>query len=296
MTKSSVKDVNLETIIDMQSWCKTWPPNGSSHIREKHKLLRKQKRAHKSSWSRRGNQTSFTPATPWNMAKICEDLRHHTDQKQTGLRKERYAGLRKGLLQYCCNQVWMKNGGRIPWNVAAICGTYKITYLMGRHRMRGDLEYHLMDQLFHLGQWSNITPFLLKTCRDSISLAKKSYQVFSSAMYCKRGLSGNETFWSQTLRNWKRWTHLKPMLKDSVQRKVQRPKMVKNIYIPGRRWNSQTVGSENIHSQAREKNKDIFWESQTGLLQPHSKTHRCMMVKQEMIFGPFQEIHLPSSR
>ena len=30
ITKSSVKDVNLETIIDMQSWCRTWPPNGSS--------------------------------------------------------------------------------------------------------------------------------------------------------------------------------------------------------------------------------------------------------------------------
>ena len=34
-TKSSVKDVNLETIIDMQSWCRIWPPNGSSRIRAK---------------------------------------------------------------------------------------------------------------------------------------------------------------------------------------------------------------------------------------------------------------------
>ena len=32
--------VNLETIIDMQSWCGTWPPNGSSRIRVKQKLLR----------------------------------------------------------------------------------------------------------------------------------------------------------------------------------------------------------------------------------------------------------------
>ena len=28
-----MKVVNLETIIDMQSWCRTWPPSGSSHIR-----------------------------------------------------------------------------------------------------------------------------------------------------------------------------------------------------------------------------------------------------------------------
>ena len=37
ITKFSVKVVNLETIIDMQSWCKTWPPNGSSRIRAKKK-------------------------------------------------------------------------------------------------------------------------------------------------------------------------------------------------------------------------------------------------------------------
>ena len=40
-----MKVVNLETIIDMQSWCRTWPPNGSSHIRAEQKLLRKHKRS-----------------------------------------------------------------------------------------------------------------------------------------------------------------------------------------------------------------------------------------------------------
>ena len=35
---------------------------------------------------------------------------HFTVQKQVGLLIERYAGLRKGPLQYCCNLVWMKNG------------------------------------------------------------------------------------------------------------------------------------------------------------------------------------------
>ena len=35
ITKFSVKIVNLETIIDMESWCRTWPPNGSSRIRAK---------------------------------------------------------------------------------------------------------------------------------------------------------------------------------------------------------------------------------------------------------------------
>ena len=50
----------LETIIDLQSWCRTWPPNGSSHIRAKQKLPRKHKGARKSSWSQIGNLKSFT--------------------------------------------------------------------------------------------------------------------------------------------------------------------------------------------------------------------------------------------
>ena len=67
--------------------------------------------------------------------------------------------------------------------------------------------------------WLSITLFLLKTCRDCISSARKSCQVHSLAMHCTQEESGKETFWSQTLRNWKRWTHLESMLKDSMQRK-----------------------------------------------------------------------------
>ena len=35
---------NLETIIDMQSWCKTWPPNGSSRIRARQKTSQETER------------------------------------------------------------------------------------------------------------------------------------------------------------------------------------------------------------------------------------------------------------
>ena len=108
---------------------------------------------------------------------ICTDLvniyrgiivrRHLTDRKQMGLLRER-----KGLLQYCCNRVWVKHGGRIPWNVIAICETYKISCLMGRHLMRGDSDNNFKNRLFHMVQWSNITLFLLKTYRDSINLVQ----------------------------------------------------------------------------------------------------------------------------
>ena len=87
--------------------------------------------------------------------------------------------MRKGHLQYCCSQVWMKNGGQIPWNVTAICETFKISCLMGRHHLKGGSECLLTDQFSRLEQWSNITPSLRKTYRDYINLAQKSCQINS---------------------------------------------------------------------------------------------------------------------
>ena len=78
-------------------WCRTWPLNGSSHIRAKQKLHRKLKEACKSSWSPIGSQKSFTLTIPWNSAnpvKISPGIiarLHHTDQKQMGLLKEQCA-------------------------------------------------------------------------------------------------------------------------------------------------------------------------------------------------------------
>ena len=84
---------------------------------------------------------------------------HHTDQKRMGLLREQCTELRKRRLRYCCNQVWVTNGGRIPWNVTAVCEIFRIFCLMGRHPMTGGSEYHLMAHFFHLDQSSNITYF-----------------------------------------------------------------------------------------------------------------------------------------
>ena len=73
------------------------PPNGSSRIRAKQKLLRKHKGACKSSWSRIGSPKSFTLTTPWNLVKPVKIFpgiivrRHHTDRKQMELLREQYA-------------------------------------------------------------------------------------------------------------------------------------------------------------------------------------------------------------
>ena len=150
--------------------------------------------------------------------KACEEYpgiivrQHHTDQKRMGLLKEQCAEWKKAPLLYSCNRVWMKNGGRIPWNAAAICETFKIFCLMARHPMKGGSDCHLTDQQYRLVQWSNVTLFL--RCRDYINVAQKDCQVHSSIMY-----SGKETLWSQTLKNLTRWTHENSMPEGWMLRK-----------------------------------------------------------------------------
>ena len=43
-------------------------------------------------------------------------------------------------------------------------------------------ELFFEDPLFRLELWSNVTLFLLNTCRDCISSATKTYQEYSSVM------------------------------------------------------------------------------------------------------------------
>ena len=50
------------------------------------------------------------------------------------------------------------NGGRIPRNVTAICETFKISCLMGRHHMGGGSENHSTDQLYRLEQMAQYHP------------------------------------------------------------------------------------------------------------------------------------------
>ena len=144
---------------------------------------------------------------------------HHTDQNRMGLLREQCVEFRKGHLRYCCNPAWMKNGGRTPWNVSVIFEIFKISCLMGGHHMKGGSEYHLKVWFFRLEQWSNITLSLRRTYRDYINSFGPKVLPGTFLGYALHAVSGRETYWSQTLRNWKRWTHLKSTQRDSMQRK-----------------------------------------------------------------------------
>ena len=113
----------------------------------------------------------------------------------------------------------MKIGGKIPSNIIPICETSQTYYLMGKRPMKDVLGNHLKDQSFRLVQWLSITLSLRKTSQESINLERKSFLDCSSDTLCTRGKFGRVTYWLQTLRSWKRWTHQKSTLTDSMQRK-----------------------------------------------------------------------------
>ena len=60
------------------------------------------------------------------------------------------------------------------------------------------------------------------------------------------GESGKETFWSQTLKNWKRWTHQDSTPEGSMQRKCQRRKEVETSYSQSQMEHSKSLGENSV--------------------------------------------------
>ena len=127
ITKFQVKKVNRGTIINMPWWYKTWQRSGYSLTRAKQKIPRDPGELYEVPGVRKETKISYTEKSLefGNYPGIIV-RQHHTDQTQMGLLKEQCVQLRKGHLRYCCNQSWMENGGRTPWNVIAICEISRI--------------------------------------------------------------------------------------------------------------------------------------------------------------------------
>ena len=115
---------NLETITDMQSWCRTSPPSGSRRTRAKPKLHKKPREGCKSSWNPRGILKSFTLTIPWNSVKLLKispgiiARLHHTDRRLVAERAVRRVkeGTSAVLLQSGLNESW--------WADSMECYTY----------------------------------------------------------------------------------------------------------------------------------------------------------------------------
>ena len=94
--------MNLETITNLQWWCKTLLLNGFNLIRAKQTLHRKLKGACKSSWSRQGNQKSFTLTVHWILAKPVKIFpgiivrQHHIKSETNGIAERAVRRIKEG--------------------------------------------------------------------------------------------------------------------------------------------------------------------------------------------------------
>ena len=155
------------------------------------------KGAYKSSWSGQGNQRYLTLTIPWNLANPEKTYpgiilrQHRTDRKQMGLLREQCVEWMKVRLQY---QVWMKNGGQLPWKVKPFCETFKISCLLGcliRKTFWRTLFFK--DQSFRLVHWLSIALVLRTTSQKSMNLKRKSFLDCSLDTLCSRCEFGRVT-------------------------------------------------------------------------------------------------------
>ena len=134
----SVKVVNLETITDMQPWCRTWPPKGSSHIRARQNFSGNTKELAKVLGAKLRKPKVIYTDNSLEFGKACEDLswNHCTSpphrSKTNGIAGRAARRVKEGTSAVLLQSVLDENCGQIPWNVFRICEMFKISCPMGK--------------------------------------------------------------------------------------------------------------------------------------------------------------------
>ena len=221
----------------MQSWCRTWPHNGSRRIRAKTTTSPETQRSLQKFLEPDRKPKVIYTDNSLEFGKACEDLSWNCctstphSSETNGIAERSVRRVKEGtsavLLQSALDENWCADSME--------CKTYlrNVTDLLsdGKTHMGDVLGNHLKDQLFHLFHWLSITLFQRRASQESISLERKSYLDCSSDTHCTRGEFGRVTYWLQTLRSWKRWTHLKSSLKDSMRKRWYFVRKKENLFF-----------------------------------------------------------------
>ena len=273
ITKFSVKIVNLETIIDMQSWCRSWPPNGSSRIRAKQKLLREHKGACKSSWSRIGSLKSIYTDKSLEFGKDCEDFPgiiarrtpHRSEINEIAERAVR--GVKEGtsavLLQSGLGENW--------WADSMECYTYlrNIQDLLSHGKTPYERRFGkpLKDRSFRLVHWVEYFPIPAKDQSRIHQFGKKVLPGLFPRIRSARG--GNLEGWRTDHRPWGVGDDGRiGNLLEKTQCERGDISQRRRIYFSNRRWTNQNTwrrsGTENIHldtgtPNSRRRSRRFSW-------------------------------------
>ena len=100
--------------------------------------------------------------------KSCEELswNHCTSTPHrsgtNGFEERTVRRVKEGTSVVLCSPVWVTNGGRILWNVTAICETFKISCLMGRHHMERRFEAPFEGPVIPFGAMVEYRPISAK--------------------------------------------------------------------------------------------------------------------------------------
>ena len=171
----------------------------------------------------------------------------------------------------------MEVGGQILWIVTPFCETLQIYHLMGGRPMKGVLGNHSRDRSFHLVHWLSIPLLLLRFSQESINLERNSYLDCSSDTLFTREEFGRVTYWSQTLRSWRQWTHRKSTRKDSMRKRWFSHQNKRDYFPISDPRNKLLGGDQDLRTSTLiwhrpiqgESNINFLGESEGSLPQPH---------------------------
>ena len=241
----------------MQSMCRTWPPNGSSRISAEQKLHRKDKGSlEKFLEPNRKPKVIFTDNS-WEFGKSCEEFswNHCTStphrSETHGIAERAVRRVKEGT-----SAVLLQSGlGENFWADSMECYTYlrNIQDLLSDGKTHHERRFGkpFKGPIIPFGSLVEYYPISAKDQSRIHQFGKKSYLDCSSDTLCTRVEFGRVTYWSQTLRSWRRWTHRKSTQNKNQCKGSNISQRKWRIYFSNRRRTKQTPwrrsGIENIH-------------------------------------------------
>ena len=162
--------------------------------------------------------------------------------------------------------------------------------------MKGGPECNSKGPIISLEQWPNITLFLRKTYLDCISLEQKSCQVYFSVMHETRVESGKETSWSQTLKNWWRWTHRKCQNRKEVETSFSRSQMEQSKSLGANSVWEHPPWPGTVRNEARNKKSSRKFRGMEDSIPSSRRLNPWWWGSEKWLLDDHRRIHLSSSR